>query len=245
MKRMKNIRLGTLVACMCVLWGCEKPNVNIVMPQEASNRVLFAGEHLKKALEDAGYSSVMLSDTAGIDKDEVCIRLEQATDTAGLKKEGFTISTRGNMTTVTGNDGNGVIYGCRELIDHVGQYKDLKFPAQLTDAPEMVLRGGCVGIQKMEYLPGRGVYEYPYTPESFPWFYDKEQWIKYLDMLVENRMNSLYLWNGHPFASLVKLEEYPFAVEVDEETFKKNEEMFSFLTAEADKTRYFCDPDVL
>lgn len=48
-------------------------------------------------------------------------------------------------------------------------------------------------------------------------------------------MNSLYLWNGHPFASLVKLEEYPFAVEVDEETFKKNEEMFSFLTAEADK----------
>ena len=107
MKRMKNIRLGTLVACMCVLWGCEKPNVNIVMPQEASNRVLFAGEHLKKALEDAGYSSVMLSDTAGMDKDEVCIRLEQAADTAGLKKEGFTISTRGNMTTVTGNDGSG------------------------------------------------------------------------------------------------------------------------------------------
>ena len=75
----------------------------------------------------------------------------------------------------------------------------------------MVLRGGCVGIQKMEYLPGRGVYEYPYTPESFPWFYDKEQWIKYLDMLVENRMNPCNLWNGHPFASLVKLEEYPFA----------------------------------
>ena len=47
MKRMKNIRLGTLVACMCVLWGCEKPNVNIVMPQEASNRVLFAGEHCR------------------------------------------------------------------------------------------------------------------------------------------------------------------------------------------------------
>lgn len=60
------------------------------------------------------------------------------------------------MTTVTGNDGSGVIYGCRELIDHVGQYKDLKFPAQLTDAPEMVLRGGCVGIQKMEYLPEEG-----------------------------------------------------------------------------------------
>ena len=54
-------------------------------------------------------------------------------------------------------------------------------------------------------------------------------------MLVENKMNSLYLWNGHPFASLVKLKDYPFALEVDEETFKKNEEIFSFLTHEADR----------
>lgn len=96
----------------------------------------------------------------------------------------------------------------------------------------MVLRGACVGLQKNVYLPGHQVYEYPYTPENFPWFYDKEQWIQYLDMLVDNKMNSLYLWNGHPFASLVKLKDYPFALEVDEATFKKNEEMFSFLTRE-------------
>lgn len=53
--------------------------------------------------------------------------------------------------------------------------------------------------------------------------------------MVENRMNSLYLWNGHPFASLVRLKDYPYAVEVDDATFKKNEEIFSFLTKEADK----------
>ena len=99
----------------------------------------------------------------------------------------------------------------------------------------MVMRGTCIGLQKTVYLPGHAVYEYPYTPENFPWFYDKAEWVKYLDMMVENKMNSLYLWNGHPFASLVKLEDYPFALEVDEETFKKNEEIFSFLTHEADK----------
>jgi len=52
-------------------------------------------------------------------------------------------------------------------------------------------------------------------------------------------MNSLYLWNGHPFASLVKLKDYPFAVEVDDATFKKNEEIYSFLTHEADKRGIF------
>jgi len=56
---------------------------------------------------------------------------------------------------------------------------------------------------------------------------------------VANRMNSLYLWNGHPFASLVKLKDYPFAVEVDDATFKKNEEIYSFLTKEADKRGIF------
>jgi hypothetical protein len=105
----------------------------------------------------------------------------------------------------------------------------------VADSQEMVLRGTCIGVQKPYYLPGRRVYEYPYTPENFPWFYDKELWIKYLDMLAKNDMNCLYLWNGHPFASLVKLKDYPFAVEVDDETFKKNEEIFAFLTEEAKK----------
>ena len=71
----------------------------------------------------------------------------------------FHITTAGNLTKVSGRDGSGVIYGCRELIDR------LNFPEELKDGPEMVLRGAYVGLQKMTYLPGYGVYEYPYTPE--------------------------------------------------------------------------------
>lgn len=237
---MKNIK-GTLLAFLTATFmSCGETPVNIVVPEGASNRVQFAGELLQQALSDAGYAPKLLAEDKLALDEEFCIRLEQATDTIGLKKEGFRISTAEGVTTVTGNDGTGVIYGCQELIDRMeANDGKLDCPEYLEDAPEMVLRGSCVGIQKIDYLPGRGVYEYPYTPENFPWFYDKEQWVKYLDMLVENRMNSLYLWNGHPFASLVKLEDYPFAVEVDEETFKKNEEIFSFLTHEADKRGIF------
>jgi hypothetical protein len=111
----------------------------------------------------------------------------------------------------------------------------IAFFANAQNNSEMVLRGTCIGLQKPYYLPGRTVYEYPYTPETFPWFYDKALWIEYLDMLAKNNMNTLYLWNGHPFASLVRLKDYPFAVEVDDETFRKNEEIFTFLTEEAKK----------
>lgn len=237
---MKNIRLLLFVACALLCAACGKQTVKIMTPPEASNRVLFGAEQLQTALNRAGYQVVMQpGDTASTDIEVKTILLTEVNDTT-LKKEGFHITTIGNLTRVSGGDGSGVIYGCRELIDRVEDSEGkLDFPEELKDGPEMVLRGACVGLQKMTYLPGHGVYEYPYTPESFPWFYDKEQWIKYLDMLVANRMNSLYLWNGHPFASLVKLEEFPFALEVDEETFRKNEEMFSFLTAEADKRGIF------
>jgi hypothetical protein len=68
----------------------------------------------------------------------------------------------------------------------------------VTDGPAFRLRGPCVAMQLTSILPGRDTYEYPYTPENFPFFYDKAQWIEYLDFLVENRFNTLYLWNGHP-----------------------------------------------
>lgn len=227
---MNRPKLFLLTILSCLFCACEKTNINIVVEPDSPKRVQFAADHLNKAFVKAGYTV-----NQGEGK---TIRLALSNDTI-LKKEGFTITTEGEVTTISGRDGSGVIYGCRELIDHVTNKKNLKFPVSLTDAPEMVLRGACIGLQKTVYLPGHTVYEYPYTPENFPWFYDKEQWVEYLDMLVENRMNSLYLWNGHPFASLVKLEDYPFALEVDEETFKKNEEIFGFLTEEADKRGIF------
>lgn len=151
-------------------------------------------------------------------------------------KEGFllTITRTGNVT-IAGADPSGVLYGCLELVARIKSSGAIPAALEMEDQPEMVLRGACIGLQKPYYLPGRTVYEYPYTPETFPWLYDKKLWIQYLDSMVANRMNSLYLWNGHPFASLVRLKEYPYAVEVDSVTFRKNEEIFRFLTSEADK----------
>ena len=149
--------------------------------------------------------------------------------------EGFTLRHKGKKVEIIGNDGSGAIYGANKLLELYQTDPTLKTLTTLTDAPEMKLRGTCVGLQKTVYLPGHRVYEYPYTPENFPWFYDKELWIKYLDLLAENNMNSVYLWNGHPFASLVKLDDYPFAPEVDDATMQKNQEMFSFLTTEASR----------
>ncbi|PRD49310.1 alpha-d-galacturonidase [Sphingobacterium haloxyli] len=149
-------------------------------------------------------------------------------------KESFIIYRKDETSPliILGKDETGLLYGCEEASKNTFYGKD---PVSFADAPEMVLRGTAIGLQKTEYLPGRDVYEYPYTEDLFPWFYDKELWIQYLDMMLENRYNTLYLWNGHPFSSLVKLKDYPYALEVDEATFVKNEEIYRFLTEEANK----------
>ncbi|MDO5446395.1 MAG: hypothetical protein Q4F34_01275 [Prevotellaceae bacterium] len=149
--------------------------------------------------------------------------------------ESFVITRKGKKITITGNDGNGCIYGANRLKEYYTINGNVQIDETIAETPGMKLRGTCLGLQKTTYLPGHKVYEYPYTPENFPWFYDKAMWIKYLDMLAADNFNAVYLWNGHPFASLVKLKDYPFAPEVDDATMDKNQEMFSFITTEASR----------
>lgn len=206
------------------------PPVRLLMPAAAPARVKFGADRLAAALRGAGYLVRISEKGAALAGLRIVIN-----DHTAVVKEGYSITSSGNTIRIDGADASGALYGCMELADRIRSAGRLPAGIQLKDHPEMVLRGACIGMQKTALLPGRGPYEYPYTPENFPWFYDKALWIKYLDSMVDNRLNTLYLWNGHPFASLVRLAEYPYAVEVDDATFKKNEEMFRFLTAEADR----------
>ena len=214
-------RLAFIGLLVCMALTVVAQRVSVVTGKKTTVREQYAKEYLQKKLTAMGYTIVQKNGDY-----QIALSCKHSG-----KAEGYQISRNHQKISIIGNDPSGVIYGCVELAERIRQGKD----PIVDESPQMVMRGTCIGLQKTVYLPGHAVYEYPYTPENFPWFYDKEEWIKYLDMMVENKMNSLYLWNGHPFASLVKLKNYPFALEVDEETFKKNEEIFSFLTHEADR----------
>ncbi|MDO5525971.1 MAG: hypothetical protein Q4F85_07820 [Prevotella sp.] len=213
----------------------KSKNIVLAMFLAAIAAPAFAGVTVKTAKNaqtpQTAYAAEQLQrQLAGVDgKYTITLGIAGGNGTA----EGYTISRKGKKITIAANDGNGAIYAANRLAEHYRTNGNIDIAASITDAPEMKLRGACVGLQKIVYLPGHKVYEYPYTPENFPWFYDKQQWITYLDMLVACNMNALYLWNGHPFASLVKLKDYPFAPEVDDATMAKNQEMFTFLTTEA------------
>lgn len=217
---MKTARNLLITSITLALTGCGSTTTKVVTEQSLP-QTQYAASLVEKYIPSIGKGYK--------------INIGLAADTTGLEKEGFTIKRKGKKITITGNDASGAIYGTNRMLEYFTQYGNLEMPEIIVDSPEMKIRGACVGLQKTVYLPGHKVYEYPYTPENFPWFYDKELWIKYLDMLAADNMNAVFLWNGHPFASLVKLKDYPFAAEVDDATMAKNQEMFSFLTTEAKK----------
>lgn len=238
-------RFIVIIGGILFFQACTKPTVFLVSQSHPSERILYGIEKLTKALNDQGYNVLATTDVKAAEgslavivgrQDDFEINQVTAMVRVPQQTEGFAVKSFDEQSVaVLGFDDTGTLYACLELADRVNNSGRLPRNIDMADQPEMVLRGACIGLQKTKYLPGRMVYEYPFTPENFPWFYDKEHWIRYLDMLVANRYNSLYLWNGHPFASLVRLDDYPYAVEVDEATFQLNEDMYSFIASEANK----------
>jgi hypothetical protein len=249
------LRIRVLIVCcilssgtlICNASGIQpSKNVTIVISPTAHARVKYGAQKLEQQLKVDGYA-VSIQSVVNHQSENIIIGLltDAAIKNSYTKghihltkspgKEGFAINSSSNNIIVAGADNSGAMYGCIELADELKANHKLPSNINLVDQPEMVLRGACIGVQKPELLPGRGTYEYPYTPENFPWFYDKALWLRYLDSMAQNRMNSLYLWSGHPFASLVKVKDYPYALEVDEATYQKNVDMYNFLAREADK----------
>ncbi len=149
--------------------------------------------------------------------------------------EAFVLHRTGDKIFVAGSDASGVLYGALELVQRIHAAHAL--PAQLDyeDHPALKLRGLAIGMQKPEITYEGAEYDYPYTSQNFSFFYDKAAWTRYLDMLLRNRMNTLYLWNGHPFTSLLKLPKYPEAQELSTEQLNQNITMFRWITREADR----------
>jgi hypothetical protein len=219
-----------LAACT----AAQAAPVKVITTKGATARELYGAEKLRAALaelQDAPEGARVLAAVRGA-PELAHFDLEEFGPHA---EEAFLIKQLGKAWIVTGSDPSGVLYGELELADRIRAAHSLPEGIDDMEHPALKLRGTCIGMQKQEITYDGAEYDYPYTPQNFPFFYDKAEWTKYLDMLAEERYNTLYLWNGHPFTSLLKLPKYPEAQELPTAQLEQNIAMFEWLTAEADR----------
>jgi hypothetical protein len=222
---------GAVMALGTAAYGAE---VKVVTAKGATARELYGAEKLRAALAGLKTAPAGARVFAGLRTAPEIERLD-VPEFWPQAKEAFLIKQVGRTWVVAGSDASGVLYGEMELATRVKAGGVLPEGIDDMEHPALKLRGACIGMQKTEITYDDAEYDYPYTPKDFPFFYDKAEWTKYLDMLAAERYNTLYLWNGHPFTSLLKLPKYPEAQELPTAQLEQNIAMFKWLTAEADK----------
>lgn len=156
-------------------------------------------------------------------------------------EQGFRVRKTGKNIMISAEAPVGILYALIEIAANIKQKEEMWQPLSninidITDAPYMKYRGYCIGLQKQTgYYPDHPCYDWPISQENFPWFYNRDFLTRLLNRLVLQRVNVIYIWNGHPFASLLKLSDFPEALEVSEDQLTRNEEQYSWLCREAGK----------
>jgi hypothetical protein len=205
--------------------------VYVVNDGNVTPKVAHGINHLSRALQEVGVPFQMrsaASESAGNRVIRVQVNPADLPPDAG-RGEAFSIKSSGNETRVSGFDEAGALYACAELAGHIRRSNGLPASMDVNDSPKMNMRGISL------FLMTAGTYMYPIVESQFPWFYDKDLWIKTLDFLAEHRLNFISFWNAHPFPFFVSLEKYPEAQMISDEELARNEKLLGWLSSEADK----------
>ena len=128
---------------------------------------------------------------------------------------------RDGTITITGGDDSGALYGCLELARRIREPKQLPDGSELRRRPRRWSSAArASGCRRRTSCPAGRSTSTRTRPSRSRSSTTRQFWTEYLDFLAENRFNTLYLWNGHPFASLVKLKDYPYALEVPDDVVR-------------------------
>jgi len=112
-----------------------------------------------------------------------------------------------NAFAVLANDVNGAMYGLMDIaeaikLQSINSYKNSDFE------PYVEKRGIKFNISLDMRSPTYSPFN-DASQQNIPEMWSMEFWEEMLDQLARNRYNVISLWNLHPFASIVKVPEYP------------------------------------
>ena len=206
--------------------SAEKPMSVSIFCSENDPRISFALDELKSALSDMGYS-VSLADFRKADlimfpvsASSLMKRMKHSLQdySFSLKSEGFSLrNDEKERIWVAGGDIAGLMYGMLELAEQIR----IHGPERIKDTdqnPYMELRGIKFNIPLDVRTPS-------YSDMSdagqinIPVVWNLDLWKETIDNLAKYRYNLIILWSLHPFASIVKVPEYPDIAQNDDKRY--------------------------
>jgi len=219
------------MTALCPAAVSAQHRADVVVAAAASPREHYAAERIREAISLLPGRATGVTIRVGTRGSEVFTKRPALPSWDAGVSEAFRLERRGNEFLVVGSDPSGVLYGALDLVERIEQAGTLPAALSVTDRPRLKMRGTNLMWTKW----GKHGYDWPVTPENFPWFFDRSFMLRYLDFLAENRFNTIYFWSGHPFPYFLELPKYPKAQVLSDKELKDNIEHFKWFTAEADR----------
>jgi hypothetical protein len=162
---------------------------------EHSPQATYAARKLSDALIERGYS-------VRAENPEYRVDLEvQST----LANEAFAVTREDKAVHVRGGDLRGLIYGALAVREQLRNGIRLEALPALEDKPSLAFRAIKFNTPWDTYRPSSSLDQHYATAR------DLKFWEGFLDMMVENRFNTVTLWTLHPFTYMVKPKNFPEA----------------------------------
>ena len=186
---MKTLAACLIVFCCAMATAARAEGISIVYSRAATPQSEYAIRKLKAALVG----------TAGGPE----IRLE--TNRSRLGPEEFSITPGSRTITVTGGDNRGLIYGALALAEQLRNGIRLEKVEATHNKPKLAFRAIKFNLPWSTYRASSAL------DQHYDSVRDVRYWEAFLDMMVENRFNSITLWNLDPFTYMVRTRGFPEA----------------------------------
>ncbi|MDT0690865.1 hypothetical protein RM549_13790 [Salegentibacter sp. F188] len=168
----------------------------------------YAAEMLKKALVEQEYS--VLEERTGYD-----YLISIGVNAVNLGSEAYAIIPEGKIITIYGGDNRGMIYGSLSVAESLRNGTSLQNIEKSSESPHNALRAIKHNTPWYTYRPSSALDLHYETVR------DVKYWEAFLDMMAENRFNSLSLWNLHPFVFMIKSKNFPEASPFSDEEMEE------------------------
>ena len=192
---MKKKLLVFLIPVFGFLSSGFSQTVNLSFSKDLSSAE-FAAKKITSALSKKGYTVVA---------DKGDFQISFSVNANKEESEAFSITPSEKQIAIIGGDERGLVYGSLSLAEAVQNGVALDKIKGIEEKPNYSLRAVKFDLPWDTY---RHSYALDLHMETCK---DLNYWEAFLDMMAENRLNSLTLWNLHPYTFMIKPKNFPEA----------------------------------
>jgi hypothetical protein len=207
---MKKIIFLLIISATAVSYGFSQ-SVQIVY-SATSGQATYAAGMLDSALRKKGYTRK---------ETPTDFEINISTNSTSLGSESFSVVNNGKKITITGGDERGMIYGSLSVVEDIRNGTRLENIKPKNEKPNYSLRAVKFDLPWDTYRHSLALDLHMETCK------DVNYWKAFLDMMVENRLNSLSLWNLHPYTFMIKPKNFPEASPFNDAEMKEWKMLFS------------------